>query len=76
MGTHTCPVCQEPSARLISSASEGAVVDYWRCSDCRHVWTTKKNDTDVLRHVTTPKRPVKAVADVYLRPKPDRRRAS
>lgn len=31
-----------------------ARVDYYRCEACRHVWTTAKDNTDVLTHVTEP----------------------
>ena len=44
----------------------GHHVDYFRCSDCRHVWNVPKGQDGPVNHVTPlPPRPMKMAAD-YL----------
>ena len=38
---HPCPACQK-DGRLLDGPSGIAHVDYFRCDDCGHVWTTAK----------------------------------
>ena len=48
-----CPSCKWTPPKLLSDLSQDARVNYYRCPECGHVWTTDKNDTVILRHVTT-----------------------
>jgi hypothetical protein len=49
-----CPRCSKPG-RFLPATSEHAVVDYYRCDWCRHVWTVDKKDTTSrLRDITIP----------------------
>ena len=45
MSLETCPKCQQ-QGRLLGVSSEEARVNYYRCNDCRHVWTHQKNNPD------------------------------
>ena len=36
------PSVQRPKPLLLADCSKDAYVDYYRCADCRHVWTTSK----------------------------------
>lgn len=53
----SCTQCHRPG-RLLPSSSEGAVVDYYRCDACGHVWTRDKANPDAKpRDITiTPKK--------------------
>ena len=69
-----CPECEKDTTRQLESLSSDSLVDYYRCDDCGHVFTTRKGTTDVLNHVTP--KPLKAALPPHLRAKPDRRRTS
>ena len=38
-----CPVCRKPG-RLLPDASKESVVDYYRCDECKQVWSHHKAD--------------------------------
>ena len=40
-----CPKCQA-QGRLLEAASQDAVVEYYRCNTCGHVWTRDKDHPD------------------------------
>ena len=37
-----CPTCRSPLQKWLAVPSAAAVVDYYHCLGCGHVWTTKK----------------------------------
>lgn len=51
MRTLPCPSCSRP-ANLVNAVSTDRWVDFYRCEACRHVWTTNKDGTTTLLHVT------------------------
>jgi hypothetical protein len=69
-----CPECETHTTRQLMSLSIDSLVDYYRCDDCGHVFTTRKSTTDLLDHVTFD--PLRASCPPYLRVKPERRRAT
>ena len=52
MPIQPCPACDKPTARLLDDASKLAVVNYYRCEGCGHVWTTHRDNGHILHHVT------------------------
>jgi hypothetical protein len=52
MPTQPCPACDRPTARQLGDASKNAVVNYYVCGICGHVWTTDKNTGALVRHIT------------------------
>lgn len=38
-----CPECQRNAAYPLEALNREALVDYFRCSACGHVWTTPKH---------------------------------
>jgi hypothetical protein len=60
MGTCACPVCSRETSPL-PHLSETALVYYFRCDGCRHIWTVDKEDPAITNDVTprpsTPKKP-------------------
>jgi hypothetical protein len=56
MRTLPCPSCYRP-AKLVNGVSTGRFVDFYRCEDCGHVWTTNKDGTTTLLHITPLKVP-------------------
>jgi hypothetical protein len=54
MPIHPCPNCQELAPRWLEAPSNIAVVNYYRCQVCRHVFTVSK-DNGAIHHVTAPK---------------------
>jgi hypothetical protein len=53
MPIQPCPACQSSQPSRLDDLSKGADVNYHRCPNCGHVWTTTKDDSVILRHVTT-----------------------
>jgi uncharacterized Zn finger protein len=52
MTENTCPRCAS-QGRLLVESSKDAVVDYFRCDRCGHVWNRdKKNPNAPTRDVT------------------------
>ena len=52
-----CPNCKADTPRELQ-ASNFATVNYYRCDECGHVWTTDKRTNAILEHIT-PLRPKK-----------------
>ena len=49
----SCPNWQKSGADLLDMSHHNDVkVDYYRCGDCGHVWTTEKGTLSVIGHVT------------------------
>lgn len=46
MPVRHCPVCQNPTPRFLEGVSAEALVWYYRCERCGHVWNVQKNDPD------------------------------
>ena len=46
-----CPNCQELTPRQLDG-SDYALVNFYRCGHCGHVWTTDKTTHKILTHVT------------------------
>ena len=55
MPGHPCPQCQQPASRKLDSASQYAIVTYYRCEGCGHVWSVFKDEHETIRHVTEPR---------------------
>ena len=47
----TCPNCDAPFPNRLQ-ASSAFLVNYYRCGDCTHVWTTDRETNEILSHVT------------------------
>jgi ssDNA-binding Zn-finger/Zn-ribbon topoisomerase 1 len=62
MPIRPCPNCEAQTPRVLDASSEGAVVWYYRCPSCGHIWTRPKDGTDVIRDVTPRKAPQKGTA--------------
>jgi hypothetical protein len=53
MASTHCPACpSRTDPKFLAGLSTDAYVNYWRCNDCHHIWTTTKDGDKVLRHVT------------------------
>ena len=54
MASNHCPACRTLTPRpvLLQSSSSDVTVNYYRCDHCAHVWTTTKDGTTIVRHVT------------------------
>jgi len=52
MPARLCPKCGK-AGQFLPATSETAVVDYYRCPACAHVWCVDRhNPTAPIRHVT------------------------
>ena len=40
--------------RLLDGPTQYAYVNYYRCPECGHVWTTPKDGSGVVTHITEP----------------------
>ena len=53
MASNHCPACpSQTTPNPLPHLSNHARVNYYRCLDCHHIWTTTKDDQTLLRHVT------------------------
>lgn len=53
MSIRPCPVCQQPEPRVLEDVSRIALVIYYRCGTCGHVWNVPKDMPDApIKHVT------------------------
>jgi len=48
-----CPRCGHAAAHYLTATSQRAVVDYFRCNPCGHVWTEPKPGQIGERHDIT-----------------------
>jgi hypothetical protein len=46
MAPAICPECHGARGRWLPTSSESAMVDYFRCGYCGHVWNTPKGQPD------------------------------
>jgi hypothetical protein len=44
MPPRVCPRCHHTPGRLLECTSHMSYVYYYRCDECRHVWTHQKDD--------------------------------
>jgi hypothetical protein len=47
----SCPNCRGLTPRELETSARAAV-NYYRCGECGHVWTTDKKTNEILSHVT------------------------
>ena len=47
-----CPNCTAVTSRWLFEMSAAAKMNWYRCEDCGHVWTTNKKTNEVSGHVT------------------------
>ena len=52
MSQRPCPNCGAADSKRRLDFSDESRVDYYRCESCGHVWTTSKEDSDPIYHVT------------------------
>jgi hypothetical protein len=56
MPIRPCPDCRHQTPRQLQGISPDALVWYYRCDQCGHVWNVEKRDLDGLqRPVTEPR---------------------
>jgi hypothetical protein len=56
MPTLGCPDCGQPTTRYLLTPSDIAIVNYYRCDDCGHMFSLPKYDPDAPpRHLTAPR---------------------
>ncbi len=49
-----CPICQRAARRFDSLSDASLYVDYYRCPDCRHVFTVPKDECKPADDVILP----------------------
>lgn len=52
MPSPSCPACDGESAHLLDEIIKEALVRYYRCDRCGHVWAVDKGDGHTVTHVT------------------------
>jgi uncharacterized Zn finger protein len=52
MPVQPCPACHEQTPRHLDETSKQAVVHYYRCLSCGHVWTVNKDNPSIVANVT------------------------
>lgn len=53
----SCPNCTAGTMRMLGD-QHFAHVNYYRCGECGHVWTTDKKTNEIVSHVTPLRKPV------------------
>jgi uncharacterized Zn finger protein len=51
-----CPHCKDAAGYQLETSSKVALVDYFRCKQCGHVWTLPKPGQDGQSHDITVQR--------------------
>ena len=51
MPAQLCPACHRENPRLLEVSSKIAVMNFYACDFCNHVWTTSKTG-EFVRHIT------------------------
>ena len=54
MPTRPCPDCQHVAPRWLDGPSTNAVVDYYRCDHCGHVFSVPKDRPNAPSRDVTP----------------------
>jgi DNA-directed RNA polymerase subunit M/transcription elongation factor TFIIS len=52
----SCPDCKSPHVQWLADSSRGAVSDFYRCGDCKHVWHVSKYEPESTPILVTAKR--------------------
>jgi len=52
MPIQRCPSCDRPTLRLMDETIRDAAVNYYRCRNCDHIWTTTKDGDAIVEHLT------------------------
>ena len=47
-----CPACYQQTPHHLNETSKDAVLDYYRCLRCGHIWTANKQDPSIVVNVT------------------------
>ena len=47
-----CPICQA-QGRLLENVSQDALVEYYRCDKCSHIWTHDKTNPNSPPNLVT-----------------------
>ena len=47
-----CPACGAATPRVLDASSAFAMVTYFRCGSCQHIWTVDKYNPTLIHHVT------------------------
>ena len=55
-----CPACGTQAPRHLDEISKDAVVDFFECVSCHHLWTVNKFDASKMTHITRLLRPKKS----------------
>ena len=53
--TYTCPACGASDGRFLPGVSADALVDYFRCNQCAHIWSLPKARGGMRMISVTPK---------------------
>jgi|KBSMisStandDraft_5_1062788.scaffolds.fasta_scaffold365021_1 hypothetical protein len=65
MASTHCPACpSQNSPKPLPHLTEHARVNYYRCLDCHHIWTTTKDGQTLVRHITRLPEPTRSEASV------------
>jgi hypothetical protein len=58
MPVQPCPACYHQTPRHLHDTSTEAIVNYYRCLTCGHIWTIHKLNPAIVTNVTPlPKKP-------------------
>ena len=55
MPAQPCPHCRQPDSKLLHAAltdDNAALLSYYQCQHCQHVWSIDARRPDVVIHVT------------------------
>jgi len=52
-----CPACGKRGPRHLDEVSKEALVNFYECAKCRHLWTVNKLDESKVTHITLLVRP-------------------
>jgi hypothetical protein len=52
MPVQPCPACGRTTPKLQDDFIKYALVNYYRCEGCGHVWTTDRVTGAIVKHVT------------------------
>jgi hypothetical protein len=64
MASNRCPACPSTvQPTFLVLVSQDAVVDYYRCPRCGHVWSTEKGKETFSKHVTPLRKTPESTAD-------------
>ena len=53
MPIRPCPNCKNPAPHIVDRVITDAVVNYYRCDECGHVWNTPKDRPEAKAYIVT-----------------------